>query len=98
MRWGLPYVANEVMMEYAKKIQIARNPDSPPDLLKKLAEDNYWAVRMAVAGNPHTPLEILIRLTIDPDSNVQKALQSNPGLPTNTRRRLGTQVRHKRTG
>lgn len=66
-------------MEYAKKIQIARNPDSPPDLLKKLAEDNYWAVRMAVAGNPHTPPETLERLAEDEYSNVRGAVAWNPG-------------------
>ena len=40
---------------------VARNPNTPPEVLAKLAEDEYWDIRQAVAENPNTPPEVLAK-------------------------------------
>ena len=42
---------------------IARNPNTRPETLNKLAGDRFSEVRAAVAGNPNTPVEALRRLS-----------------------------------
>jgi hypothetical protein len=36
-------------------IELAGNPNTPPETLDLLANDNIWNVRYLVAKNPNTP-------------------------------------------
>jgi len=47
------------------KVEIAENPNTPVELLTKLATDKSEDVRFAVAENPNTPVESLIKLATD---------------------------------
>ena len=48
-------------------IKLAKNPNTPEDILIKLSEDKAWKVRAAVAENPSNPEDILIKLSKDKD-------------------------------
>ena len=52
-----------IMINY----DLARNPNTPPEILARLANDNNWGVRCRVAYNPNTSPENLERLANDDD-------------------------------
>ena len=54
---------------------VARNPKTPAEILRKLAEDENQEVRSAVAENPRTPVDILRKLALDEDVHVSKAAE-----------------------
>jgi hypothetical protein len=45
--------------------ELARNSNTPPEILTILAQDEYFTVRYWVAANPNTPPEILTILARD---------------------------------
>jgi len=59
----------------------ARNPNTPPEALERLANDNNWLVRREVAWNPITPAETLERLANDEDYWVRVGVAFNPITP-----------------
>ena len=62
-------------MNTDEKINLAKNKNASPEILKKLAEDEDWAVRETVAKHPGTPVEILRKLALDEDEHVSKAAE-----------------------
>ena len=54
--------------------QIATDPDSDPQLLRKIAIGSDWELRRLVAGNPNTPTELLWQLGLD----FPEAILTNP--------------------
>ncbi len=61
---------------------IARDPQTPPDVLAKLAKDRWWSVRMAVAGNPNTPWDTFLTLARDRENpSVRHAVANSPRIP-----------------
>ena len=81
--------------------ELAQDPNTPPELLTKLAAANEAEVRYCVAGNPSTPAEVLEALARDEgnfeqfgDGNdfhdyfvYERALR-NPSLPIEALQRL----------
>lgn len=66
---------NDLMMH------LAGNPNTPSDLLERLASDQYLSVRGRVALNPNTPARVLRGLARDPDPDVRRWLTGNPSCP-----------------
>ncbi len=60
---------------------LARNPQSPPDILVPLSKHPSRQIRVPVAQNRSTPVETLRRLSNDEDSSVRWGLAINPNLP-----------------
>jgi hypothetical protein len=58
----------------APDARIAINPNTNPELLRKLAVGKDWELRRLVASNPNTPTEILWQLGID----FPEAILNNP--------------------
>jgi HEAT repeat protein len=56
---------------------VASNPNTPADVLKRLAREGNLATRRAVAENPRTPREVLNLLAIDSDPEVRLAVAEN---------------------
>ncbi len=54
--------------------QIATNPNTSPQLLRKIATEPDWELRRLVAGNPNTPTDTLWQLGID----FPEAILNNP--------------------
>ena len=69
-------------------LDMARDPNTQPDVLAGLAEHEDWRVREAVAANPAVPEEILARLADDEDMDVRRAVAENPATPVETLVRL----------
>jgi len=69
----------ELARDVHKRVEVAANPNTPPEILAKLAKDKDADVRVAVAKNPNTPRHILIELAYDPDSLL--AVAKNPNTP-----------------
>jgi hypothetical protein len=46
-------------------LELATNPATDPDILRKLSQSSDRAIRQAVAGNPNAPIEILWELAED---------------------------------
>jgi Leucine rich repeat variant len=51
----------------ADNLSLARNPNTSPEVLSRLAEDPDAGVREVVAYNPNTPPEVLAPLAGDAD-------------------------------
>jgi hypothetical protein len=61
--------------------ELATNPNTPSEILERLANDNNWCVRSGVVRNPNTPPETLERMANDEDSCVRYWVTFNPNTP-----------------
>jgi hypothetical protein len=72
----------DVMKEdLERRIDVALNPNTPADILEKLADDSDWHVRNAVASNRSTPADILKKLSEDSKEYVREAVAWNRSTP-----------------
>jgi len=69
-------------MDYGEKQKLALNPSTPGDVLRELAKDENWIVRMRVAYNPNTPITILRELTKDKVESIRWSVVQNPNTPS----------------
>jgi hypothetical protein len=65
---------------------VAGNPNTPPETLAKLYNDDgfYWNI----AGNPNTPPAILTELSKKPDCHIRYNVARNPNTPPATLTKL----------
>lgn len=77
-------------LSYNEKCGLARNPNTPVELLEVLATDRSQDVRYWVAQNPSTPVELLKILATDESSNVRYAVARNPNTPVEILKILAT--------
>jgi hypothetical protein len=61
---------------------VAGNPNTPRQVLTRLATDEEAAIRRCVAVNPKTPIDVLRCLATDKSSEVRLAITENPNAPT----------------
>ena len=59
---------------------VARDPNTPVDVLTELAKDSDWYIRCLVARNPSTPVDVLTELAKDSDCDVRRNAARNPKL------------------
>ena len=62
-------------------IEVANNPNTPPEILAKLADGGGILIRKVVANNPNTPPEILAKLADDEDWIVRSTVARNQNTP-----------------
>jgi hypothetical protein len=76
----------------APSVQIAIDPNSDPQSLRKIATGDDWELRRLVASNPNTPTDILWQLGLD----FPEAILSNPifGLLQLEQLQLAAEVPH----
>ena len=55
---------------------MARNPNTPADVLRELARDREWHVRRDVATNAASPRDVLAGLGGDGDTRVRRAAEA----------------------
>ena len=60
---------------------VARNPNTPADVLTELAKDSDCDVRRYAAGNPNTPVDVLTELAKDSYWCVRSYAARNPNMP-----------------
>lgn len=60
---------------------VAGNPNTPKEVLAKLASDVLENVRRRVADNPRTPVGALMQLAHDPSIDVRLSVAENPNTP-----------------
>lgn len=60
---------------------VAGNPNTPKEVLAKLANDIREPIRRRVAENPRTPLATLLQLAADPSIEVRLSVAENPNAP-----------------
>jgi prophage antirepressor-like protein len=60
------------------KEELAKNTNTPTEILIKLSKDEYWFVREDVAKNTNTPIETLIELSNDKEWIVRGYVTTNP--------------------
>ena len=65
-------------MTFTDKNKVAQNPSTPVEVLRKLAPNYHWQVRMYVAKNPSTPEDVLRNLAKDEDWGVRGNVAQNP--------------------
>lgn len=63
------------------KSNAARNPQSTPELLKRLSQDTDWSIRERVAQHPNLSEALCESLARDVDADVRAALAQNPSTP-----------------
>jgi len=71
----------ESIAEWRTVCRLADNPDTPADILEKLACDTKWSVRARVAQNPNIPAAALEKLANDKEFDVRWAVAHNPNTP-----------------
>lgn len=69
------------------QLQRAQDPQTPPEILKKLAGSSSLAVREAVARNRSTPPKVLASLMWDLQEELRWAAACNPRTPAEALRR-----------
>ncbi len=60
------------------KYELARHKNTPPDVLRKLADDGTPYFLSILAQNPKVPRDALLKLSQHSDKDVQKAARKNP--------------------
>jgi len=75
-------------LTFKEKKEVSKNPNTPPETLDRLANDNIWDVRWYVAWNSNTKTETLERLAKDEDYCVRCGVAQNPNTTTETLERL----------
>lgn len=73
-----------------KRISLARDPNTPANILLQLATDDYSGVRRALAENPSLPLNVQVTLAKDIIKLVRRTLARNQNLFTETMRILAS--------
>ena len=68
-------------LSYEKKIQLAKNPNTPVEVLAALAKDEDYYVRYGVARNPNSPVGVLAELAKDEYSYIRYWVADNPNSP-----------------
>ena len=61
-------------MNRSNSLELAKNPEKPPEILADLSKSKNHAIRQAVASNPNTPTEVLFKL----GAEFPKELLENP--------------------
>lgn len=74
----------------ARKERVARNTNTPADVLSKLSADSDEHARYRVAENPSTPADVLTKLSTDPDEHVRRTVADNPNTPADVLTRMST--------
>lgn len=74
----------------ARKERVARNTNTPADVLSKLSADSDEYVRYRVAENPSTPADVLTKLSTDPDEHVRRTVADNPNTTADVLTRMST--------
>ncbi len=77
------------------RMAIAKQPETDPQLLAKLAEDYHENVRKAIAANPNTPADVLEKLVGDRTVEVRVTLAKNPATPSSALIQLADDVYEK---
>jgi hypothetical protein len=78
------------------RASLAKNPDTPVEILELFSKDKDYRVRCGVAENPSTPIEILKELanekTVNEDNLysqlVLDGVAKNPSIPTSLRKEI----------
>ena len=72
------------------KEELAKNPNTPSEVLKVLATDKDGYVRQYIAFNPNTPSEVLKVLATDTEWFVRCGVIFNPSTPVEILQLLAT--------
>lgn len=74
--------------DYLVFFSLARNPKTPPEILRSLSQCKETSVRLQVGLNPSAPVEVLTQLAGDREAMVRTWVTANPSLPTDLLRKL----------
>ena len=75
-------------LNVGERRNLAKDPNTPAEILARLSEDGHRWVRRGVAYNSNTPTEVLVRLSGDEDSDVRDWVARNPNAPATALTRL----------
>lgn len=67
---------------------VAGNPNTPKQVLARLATDTMPNIRRRVAENPKTPVDVLMMLAYDENPDVRLGVAENPNTPADVLRVL----------
>jgi hypothetical protein len=67
---------------------VAKNPDTPPEILYKLASDEDEGVRACICTNPNAPVELLVKLAEDRVWVVRMYVAQHPTTPVKILKKL----------
>ena len=76
-----PELFDEIMNDVEFRRKIAKNPNTPPEMLVKMWNDEDRTVKWGVASNRHTPPDTLAKMWNDEDKDVKRNVAMNPNTP-----------------
>ena len=68
-------------LTYEMKCKVAKNSNTPKEVLTILSTDEYWGVRWDIACSHNTPVEVLTKLATDGDWGVRWCIADNINTP-----------------
>ncbi len=74
--------------EVSTREKAALNPEAPPEILERLAEDEEWWIRACVCKNENAPVHVLRKLSKDPRPEVRSWASANEQTPHGALERL----------
>ena len=74
------------------KVGVARNPNTPPDVLKKLAANDSVDIKRSVVSNQNCPQDLLGVLAKDENAAVREPIAEREGCPELIARQLAVDV------
>jgi len=78
------------MMNYNQKKDLAKDPNTAPEILEQLATDKEYWIRYCVASNPNIPQKSLELLATDEGHYVRHLVATNPNTPQKALQQLAT--------
>lgn len=82
--------------EQRKLLMLSEDPNTPPAVLIKLADNNYHFVRYNLSLNPNTPAEALVKVAdIDINENrpfLKRFILEHPNTPTYLKHYIQTRI------
>jgi len=77
-----------IKMPFHKLRELAKDPNTPVDVLRELVKKSSYWIRSNVASNPTTPLDILRELAKEDNATVRLYTVRNPNTPLDILRDL----------
>jgi hypothetical protein len=84
-----PLTSQEFDIYHVRRV-VAGNPNTPKQVLARLAGDQLPGIRQRVAENPKTPVEVLVSLAADEHPDVRLAVAENSNTPPEVLATLAT--------
>ena len=88
LSYFVEFVPEKIFADRAFRMAVAKNPKTPPKILKQFSRDRHVSTKTNVAGNTNTPANVLRELADYSVVETRQAVANNKNAPVNALRKL----------